>query len=163
MEEFLEIINKEKFNKEKRKFKNKKGSVIPLLQAAQKIYSFVPKFIIKDIADITNIPSSRIYGIVTFYKQFRLKPVGKHIIRICEGTACHVNNAKSIIDTIKSKLNIKENETTKDGLFTLQSVACIGCCSLAPVIMIDNETYGMLTSDKVNKILDQYIEENEVS
>lgn len=161
MEEFLEIINKENFDKEKRKYKNKKGSVIPLLQAAQEIYSFVPEFIIKDIANITNIPPSKIYGVVTFYKQFRLKPVGKHIIRICEGTACHVNNAKSIIDAIKSKLNINENETTEDGLFTLLSVACIGCCSLSPVIMIDNETYGRLTQDKVNHILDKYIKENE--
>jgi len=142
---------------EKLKLKAKeKGALMSLLQAAQKTYGYIPKDIIYKISEETDIPVADIYGVITFYAQFRLEPMGKNIIRICEGTACHVNNAKNILASIENELKIKVNETTKDGLFTLLSVACIGCCSLAPVIMINDETYGSLTPDKTVKILNEY-------
>ena len=153
----LDELNLESFNKSIRKYRGKNGSIIPLLQSAQDIFSYVPEQVIEKIAIATNSHVSTIYGVVTFYKQFRLKPVGKHIIRVCQGTACYVNSAKEVYEVIKNKLGIKEGENTEDGLFTLQSVACLGCCSLAPVIMIDDETYGSLTPEKTEKILDEYI------
>ena len=93
------------------------------------------------------------YGVATFYAQFRLKPVGKHIIKVCHGTACHVQNANSITDGIQETLGVLDGETTPDGLFTLESVACLGCCSLAPVMMISGETHGKLTSGQAVKIV----------
>jgi len=153
----LEELKLESFNKVIRKYSGKNGAIIPLLQSAQDIFSYVPEQVIEKIAEATNSHTSTIYGVVTFYKQFRLKPVGKHIIRVCQGTACYVNNAKEVYNVIKNKLEIEEGENTEDGLFTLQSVACLGCCSLAPVVMIDDETYGSLTAEKIDKILDEYI------
>ena len=153
----LDELKLESFNKVIRKYRGKKGAIIPLLQYAQDIFSYVPEQVIKKVAESSNNHISTIYGVVTFYKQFRLKPVGKHVIRVCQGTACYVNSAKEVYDAIKNKLGIEEGENSEDGLFTLQSVACLGCCSLAPVVMIDDETYGSLTAEKIEKILDEYI------
>ncbi|MBN1150096.1 NADH-quinone oxidoreductase subunit NuoE [candidate division WOR-3 bacterium] len=149
-------IKDELFSRKLRKYGNERGAVIPLLQAAQEIYSYVPKEVISMISEATKIPQSSIYGVVTFYKQFRLKPVGKHIIKVCQGTACHVNGANEIMKAVEEHLNVKEDENTDDGLFTLQSVACLGCCSLSPAVMIDDETYGKLTPDSIRGILDSY-------
>jgi len=132
------------------------GTLIPLLQSAQNTYGYIPESAINYISKITGIPPADIYGVVTFYAQFRLKPVGKYVIKICNGTACHVNNAKKINEAIEEELGITYDGTTEDGLFTYQSVACLGCCSLSPVIMINNETYGRLTPQKVKKILKDY-------
>ncbi|MEA3446007.1 MAG: NAD(P)H-dependent oxidoreductase subunit E, partial [Bacteroidota bacterium] len=96
---------------------------------------------------------SDMYGVATFYAQFRLKPVGKNIIKVCHGTACHVQNATAITDAIKESLKIDDGETTPDGLFTLESVACLGCCSLAPVMMIGDETYGKLNDKNAKKVI----------
>ena len=134
------------------------GTLIPLLQSAQDSYGYVPEKVIHYISEFAGIPAAEIYGVVTFYSQFRLKPLGKYIIKICEGTACHVNNAKGIRTTLLNELGIGLNETTDDGLFSLLSVACLGCCSFAPVIMVNEETYGNLTPDKVKKILKEYRE-----
>ena len=101
----------------------------------------------------TGLNLSDMYGVATFYAQFRLNPVGKIIIKVCHGTACHVQNADSISDAIRENLKIKDGETTPDGLFTLESVACLGCCSLAPVMMIGDDTYGKLTGRGAVKIL----------
>jgi NADH-quinone oxidoreductase subunit E len=106
------------------------------------------------IAKKTGISASKILGVATFYAQFKFEPVGKHLIMLCQGTACHVNGSADIQDAICSHLGISEGETTKDRLFTLNSVACLGCCSLSPVMMIDGEAYGSLTSTKTVKILD---------
>ena len=103
---------------------------------------------------------SDIYGVATFYAQFRLNPVGKHIIKVCHGTACHVQNAKTITDSLKETLGVEDGGTTTDGLFTLESVACLGCCSLAPVMMIGDETYGKLTGKSATKIIKE-IKRNE--
>ena len=142
---------------EKLKSKGKeKGALMSLLQAAQESYGYIKKEVIHQISEETGVPIADMYGVITFYAQFRLEPMGKNIIRICEGTACHVNSAKNILASIENDLDIKVDGTSSDGLFTLLSVACIGCCSLAPVIMINDETYGSLTPDKTVKILNQY-------
>jgi NADH-quinone oxidoreductase subunit E len=136
--------------------KEQSGSLIPLLQSAQETYGYIPEKAIHYISELVGIPSAEIYGVITFYSQFRLKPLGKYVIRICEGTACHVNGAKDIVGAIQDELNISVDETSEDGLFSLLSVACLGCCSLAPVIMINDETHGNLTSDKTKKLLKKY-------
>ncbi len=121
------------------------GELIPLLQSAQDHFGYIPRRAIKYISGVAKVPESKIYGVITFYSQFRLQPMGKHAIRLCTGTACHVANAGMLLDTIEDELGIEVNGTTEDGSFTLFSVACIGCCSLAPVMMIDDDTHGSLT------------------
>ena len=130
------------------------GSLITVLQKAQDIYGFLPREVIEYIADQMQIKNSKVYGVATFYTQFRFEPVGKYLIMLCMGTACHVNGAKSIEDAISFELGIKDGQTTADGLFTLNNVACIGCCSLSPVMMINGETYGKLDSSKLRPIFE---------
>jgi NADH-quinone oxidoreductase subunit E len=137
-------------------YEGEKGALIPLLQAAQDTYGFIPETAIDQISEIVGIPSAEIYGVITFYSQFRLKPLGKYLIKICDGTACHVNGSERIAGTIEDELQISGNDTTEDGLFTLQKVACLGCCSLSPVIMINDETYGRLTPKKIQQLLKEY-------
>jgi len=137
-------------------YKGEKGALIPLLQSAQDTYGYIPESAIDGISEVTGIPSADIYGVITFYSQFRLKPLGKYVVKICDGTACHVNGSKDLISIIRDELGITNNETTEDGLFTLQEVACLGCCSLSPVIMINDETYGRLDSKKLKTILKEY-------
>lgn len=135
------------------KYRNKKGNMIPILQGVQEIFGYIPRNAFKKISKETGLELSDMYGVATFYSQFRLNPVGKHIVKVCHGTACHVQNANAITDAIQEALKVSDGETTEDGLFTLESVACLGCCSLAPVMMIDDETYGKLTGDKAKKII----------
>jgi NADH-quinone oxidoreductase subunit E len=135
------------------KYKGKKGSLIPLLQGAQEVFGYIPREAFEKISKISGISLSDMYGVATFYAQFRLAPVGKNVIKVCHGTACHVQNADAISDAIKEALNIKDGETTEDRLFTLESVACLGCCSLAPVMMIGEEAYGKLTGNSAVKII----------
>lgn len=130
------------------------GSLITILQKAQELYGYLSPELMLYISRATAIPVAKIYGVATFYAQFRLNPVGRHLIMLCQGTACHVNGSKMIEEAIAEHLGIAEGETTGDGLFTLENVACLGCCSLSPVMMIDGETYGKLTKDKVVEILD---------
>ena len=129
------------------------GELIPLLQSAQEHFGYIPRRAIKHISGVTNAPESTIYGVITFYSQFRLLPMGKYRIRLCAGTACHVAGAPLLLDTLRDELGIEENGTTEDGLFTLFTVACLGCCSLAPVMMINDETYGRLTPAAARKII----------
>lgn len=129
------------------------GSLITILQKTQDIYGYLPQDAIKKIASATGIAESEIMGVGTFYTQFRFKPVGKYLIMLCQGTACHVNSSELILETIKEELGIDDGETTDDGLFSLKCVACLGCCSLSPVMMINEDTYGSLTPDKTKKIL----------
>ena len=133
------------------------GSMITILQKAQEIYGYLSMDCINYISQKTGIKSAKIYGVATFYAQFRFKPIGKNLIMLCQGTACHVNGSKAIEEAICEFLEINDGETTKDELFTLNNVACIGCCSLAPVMMVVNaagdETYGNLTKDSVKDIL----------
>ena len=143
------------------KYKGKKGNLIPLLQGAQSLYGYIPKSVFEKISNETGLKLSDMYGVATFYSQFRLNPVGKHIIKVCHGTACHVQNAGAITDALKEALKVDDGATTEDGLFTLESVACLGCCSLAPVMMIGEDTYGKLTStDSVKVIREIRLKEN---
>ena len=135
------------------KYKDKKGNLIPLLQGTQDIFGYIPREAFEKISSEVGLELSDMYGVVTFYAQFRLNPVGKHIIKVCHGTACHVQNANAITDALKESLKVNDGETTEDGMFTLESVACLGCCSLAPVMMIDNDTSGKLTGGQAVKII----------
>lgn len=130
-----------------------KGSLITILQKSQDIYGYLPKDAIIYISERTGIAESEIMGVATFYTQFRLAPVGRYLIMLCQGTACHVNSSELILQTIKDELGIEDGETTEDGLFSLKCVACLGCCSLSPVMMINESTYGSLTPEKTKKIL----------
>ncbi len=136
-----------------KKYKDKKGSLIPILQGTQNIYGYLPEEAFFKISEGTGLKLSEMYGVATFYTQFRLNPVGKHIIKVCHGTACHVQNARAISEALEEALDIKDGETTEDNMFTLESVACLGCCSLAPVMMIGDETYGKLTGKQAVKIV----------
>ncbi len=135
------------------KYKNKKGNLIPLLQGTQDIFGYIPRDAFEKLSRDSGIELSDIYGVATFYAQFRLNPVGKYIVKVCHGTACHVQNANEVTESLQDALKIKDGETTEDGLFTLESVACLGCCSLAPVMMIGDETYGKLDGKQAVKIV----------
>ncbi len=135
------------------KYRLKKGNVIPLLQGTQECFGYIPRAAFLRISDGTGIPLSELYGVATFYAQFRLAPVGKHIIKVCHGTACHVQSAPKITEALVEALEVEDGGTTEDGLFTLESVACLGCCSLAPVMMIGDETYGNLTGKDAVKVI----------
>ena len=130
-----------------------KGSLITILQRTQETDGYLPKEAIIYISERTGIAESEIMGVATFYTQFRLTPVGKYLIMLCQGTACHVNSSELILQTIKDELGIEDGETTEDGLFSLKCVACLGCCSLSPVMLINENTYGSLTPEKTKKIL----------
>lgn len=143
----------ENFNYRLWRYDGAPGELIPLLQSAQDHFGYIPRRAIRHISSVTGIPESEVYGVITFYNQFRLTPIGKHVIRVCCGTACHVSGAKMLLDAIQDELGIEVGDTTEDGVFTLLTVACLGCCSLAPVIMINDETHGRLTPASVRKIL----------
>ena len=137
------------------KYKNTPGSLITILQKAQEIYGYLPTGLLQHIANETGIKPAKIMGVVSFYSQFRTKPAGRHIISLCQGTACHVLGSVAIERAITEYLGIKEGETTPDNMFTLTNVACLGCCSLAPAMMIGSETYGNLTAESAKDILKQ--------
>lgn len=132
------------------------GELIPLLQSAQDHFGYIPRRAITYIAGATGIPESDIYGVITFYGQFRLQPRGKYLVRACAGTACHVSGSRGIVEAVEDELGIEVGDTTEDGLFTLNTVACIGCCSLAPVMMVNEDTHGRLTPASVRKTLREY-------
>lgn len=129
------------------------GNLITILQKAQSIYGYLPKDVIYYISEKLGVAPAEIMGVATFYSQFRLTPVGKYLIMTCQGTACHVNGSERVLAALTEYLGIESGETTDDGLFTLEEVACLGCCSLAPVIMINGEAYGNLTPDSAVEVL----------
>ena len=129
---------------------NSKGALIPVLQQAQDVYGYLPQEVLECIASELRIPVAEVFGVVTFYAQFHLNPRGRNIVRVCQGTACHVRGGASILD-------IKPGETTKDLNFTLETVACLGACGLAPVMMVNDNTHGRLTPDDIPGILDSYL------
>jgi len=132
------------------------GDLIPILQKVQEAYGFLPPTVLMEMSRRTGIAASRIYGVVTFYEQFHLEAHGRHTILCCRGTACHVRGGTDISDAIERTLNIEPGGTTEDMKFTFETVACLGTCFLAPVIMIDNDYYGHLTADKIKDILENY-------
>ncbi|WP_408955647.1 NADH-quinone oxidoreductase subunit NuoE [Natroniella sp. ANB-PHB2] len=134
----------------------KEKDLIPVLQEAQEEYGYLPQEVLEEIARGLRIPFSQVYGVVTFYSQFHLEPRGENIIRVCMGTACHVRGGDKVLDKMKEELGIEDGETTADLKFTLESVACIGACGLAPVIMVNDNTHGLLTPEKVPEVLEEY-------
>jgi len=142
------------------KYRATKGNLIPLLQGTQDIYGFLPLEAFSKISSETGLELSELYGVATFYAQFRLTPPGKYLIKMCHGTACHVQQVTEITDTLLDHLEIKDGQTTPDGLFTLETVACLGCCSLAPVMMIGEETHGKLNSREALKIIKEISRSN---
>lgn len=136
--------------------RNIDGSLIQVLQKAQDTVGYLPKEVIKQIATGLSISESKVYGVATFYSQFHLQPRGQYIIRVCMGTACHVRGGATILEKIENELQIKAGETTSDLLFTLETVACIGACGLAPVIAINDSTFGRLEPKQVKEILQEF-------
>jgi len=137
-------------------FEISERSLVPILQRANDTYNYLPESVIRYIADQLNMPLSMVCRIATFYNAFSLEPRGKHIITICLGTACHVKGAERIAATFESELGIKRGTTTKDMIFTLEAVRCIGCCGLAPVIKVGEEIHGLMSKGKIPEILKQY-------
>lgn len=137
-------------------FGKRHDSLIPILQGIQNRLRYIPKEAISIIARELSMYESDIYGVITFYTQFRLNPVGEHIIKVCKGTACHVGGAETVGQAVSDILQINEHETSRGDKFTLTYVACLGCCSLAPVMMIDDKVYAHLTKDIIKKILEEY-------
>lgn len=127
---------------------------IPLLQAVQREFRYIPKEAIEQIAAATEMTETRLYGVATFYSQFRLEPVGETIIKVCHGTACHVAGAQGITEALEKRLGIKNGETTADEKYTLSSVACLGCCSLAPVVAVNDDIHGGLDRKAAAKLID---------
>lgn len=139
-----------------RKYESIKGALIPVLQETQHAYGYLSRDAIRYISEKMDIPASQIYGVVTFYSQFHLNPRGKNIIRVCQGTACHVRGAKAILTALEDILKVAPGGTTTDLKYTLETVACIGACGLAPVMMINDDTHGRLTPEAVTQILSKY-------
>lgn len=138
------------------KFEGKKGALIPVLQEVQALYNYLPKDVLEYVAEKMKTPISQIYGLVTFYSQFHLNPRGRNIIRVCQGTACHVRGGKIILQEVEKQLGIKAGHTTEDLRFTLETIACVGACGLAPVMQVNEDTQGRLTTEKIAGILARY-------
>lgn len=132
------------------------GAMIAILQEIQDVYGYIPREAILRVSADTGVPSSEIFGIVTFYAQFRLQPQGETLIKVCHGTACHLNGAERVADSICKCVGAKEGETSADGKYTVEKVACLGCCSLAPTVMINNESFGRLTPESVIKVIKEF-------
>lgn len=137
-------------------FSNNQENLIMILQAIQKKYNYLPQTMLTYLSVQMNVPYSKIFGITTFYSSFSLKPRGRNIISLCLGTACHVRGAERTAERIEASLDILDGKTTKDKKFTLESVRCIGCCSLGPVIKINEDFYGRISTEKVKKIFMKY-------
>lgn len=143
----IEILNK---------YPGKEQYILPILQDIQREYNYIPKDVLEALSEHLEIPLSKLYSMATFYKALSLKAKGKYIIKVCDGTACHIRNAPSLIDDIHNILKIKPGETTEDGMFSLETVNCVGACALAPVIVINNKYYGNVNKNKLKEILSEY-------
>lgn len=138
------------------KYKSKQAALISILQDIQAEYNYLPGDVLTYVAKKANLPLSRVCSVASFFASFSLKPRGRHLINVCLGTACHVKGGEKILERIEKELNIKTNETTEDLQFTAGAVRCLGCCSLGPVMRINEHIYGRLTQEKISKILNKY-------
>jgi NADH-quinone oxidoreductase subunit E len=145
-----------KFNFRYQHYAGQEGKLIPRLQEAQAREGYLTREALHAISRDTGIPLTQIYGVATFYAQFRFTPVGKHLVKVCHGTACHVQGAPDISAAIKEEVGAGHGETTADRLFTIEMVSCLGCCSLAPCIMVGDRTHGSLTPGSVKKVMKTY-------
>ena len=141
--------------------KGRGDMLVPILQMVQEELGYLPDEAMIEIADTTGLPESRVYAVASFYGQFRFTPMGKHKVMVCRGTACHVKGAKRLLDEIERRLEIEDGETTEDLEYTLETVACVGCCGLAPTIVIDDTTYGRLSGKEIPKIFNKIEEGND--
>jgi|WetSurSiteA1Bulk_404760.scaffolds.fasta_scaffold70644_1 NADH:ubiquinone oxidoreductase subunit E len=141
-----------------RGYEGKPENLIPMLQRTQRAWGFLPEWALLEISGYIGLPPAKVFGVATFYAQFRLQPIGRHIIRVCRGTACHVRGSNRILKQIQSRLHVTAGETTRDRLFTLETVACFGSCALAPVMVLDDRVYGRMNSSKAMAILDEFRE-----
>ena len=137
-------------------WRDKPGALIPVLQEAQNIYGYLPAPVMQEIAGELKLPFARVFGVATFYAQFHLKPRGRNVVRVCQGTACHVRGGEKIYEAVHKELGIGKGDSTDDGRYTFETVACLGCCGLAPVVMVNEDTFGRLTPDAVGPILAEY-------
>jgi NADH:ubiquinone oxidoreductase subunit E len=156
---WVESINKEEWEKIEQviaKYRGRHGALIPVLKETQEICGFLPKNVQRRIAEGLNLSSSQIYGVVSFYAFFTTIPRGKHIIRVCLGTACYVKGSKQILDNLEKALDVKVGGITKDRIFSLEAVRCLGCCSLAPAIVIDNDTHALVDPAEAIRIVRSY-------
>ncbi|MBI4268104.1 MAG: NADH-quinone oxidoreductase subunit NuoE [Chloroflexi bacterium] len=135
---------------------NTKGATIPILQKVQEKYGYLPEEAISEIANFLGLTKNEIYGVASFYAQFRFEKQGEHAVRVCQGTACHVRGGRRILETMEEELNIHPGETTNDYKFSLERVACFGSCALAPVMVVDKTVYGRMTTAKARQILGEY-------
>lgn len=134
---------------------NDPAKLIPILQKVQDLYRYLPEDVMRHIADKLEISPAKVFGVATFFAHFAITPKGKHIIKVCNGTACHVKGSSFVINTVKDKLKLKEGQdTTEDGLFTLECVSCLGACGLAPVMVIDETVHGQITPAQAVKFID---------
>ena len=140
------------------KYEGVKGALMPVLQKIQGAYKYLPEQALAMVSESLNVSMSRIYGVVTFYAQFYLTPPGKHIMRLCQGTACHVKGADNVMEKLVERHKVAHKQTTEDGLYTFEEVACLGACAMAPVMTVDGKVYGELTVSKAEGILDEYAE-----
>lgn len=146
-------MNLQKTNSIIKKYKNDKSQLIAILQDVQSEYGFLQEGVLNYVSKCMDIPYKQVYGVATFFKAFSLKPLGKYKICCCVGTACHIRGARKVVDEFKRKLKIEEGETTSDKKFTLETVNCVGACALGPVINVDGEYYGGMSTKKVSSIL----------
>lgn len=137
-------------------WKGRRGGTIPVLQEVQKEFGYLPEDTLMAISRELKIPPSELFGVATFYAQFHLKPRGRHVVRVCRGTACHVRGSLKVLEKVKERTGVDENETTEDLRFTIEPVACLGACGLAPVMMVDSQTFGRLVPDMVPGILEKF-------
>ncbi len=135
------------------RYKGERGDLIPLLQEVQTRFGYLPEEAMQGIAKFLRLPESTVYGVCTFYAQFKLTPTGRHTIKVCRGTACHVRGVNRILEEVENQLSIKPGETTSDLEYSLETIACFGSCALAPVMVVDETVYGKMTPAKVTKIL----------
>lgn len=138
-----------------KEFIGREDELIPLLQSVQRELGFLPEQALREIAHLTRLPAAKVFGTATFYSQFRLKPTGKYLVRVCRGTACHVRGGSRIQREVEKQLGINPGESTTDLKFALETVACIGACAQAPTMVVGNEAYGKMTTKKVGEILKQ--------
>ena len=134
-----------------------RSDLIPIIQEAQHAIGWLPADVLRDVAAHLNIPEAAVYGVVTFYAQFHLTPQGRHRVRVCRGTACHVRGSARIRRLVERRLGIGDGETTPDLMFSYETVACVGCCALSPVMMIDGAYYGRITPEQADAVIDDYI------
>jgi NADH-quinone oxidoreductase subunit E len=139
-----------------KKYDGDKGQLVSMLQDIQMEYHYLPKDALDEVITLLGVPASQVYSVATFFKAFSLTPRGRHLIKVCLGTACHVRGAAKVVDKMELDLGVKRTQTTPDLRYTLETVNCVGCCALGPMVMIDEKYHGQITSDKVSPLLAKY-------